>query len=249
MDFIRRIFGGQEGPSEGQIKRALKQVMQIHGDPSARVGGMERLAGWNTPAAARALLRRFTVQVPQASMDQQEKQYTVNLLAQMGRTAVKPILDYLRAEPEVTYPTRALREILPREEFIAALRGVLEQLAGTYTRWPEAKTVLIQHLPDEAFADMRDIVLRMLQDDDDDVCIAAASYLARSVDENVREQLLQLFLDAEQRPRVRGSILDLFCEREWPVKGFRKKVEEALFDPYYVTSKGTVKRRTTHFGV
>jgi HEAT repeat protein len=244
MDFIKRIFGGKEGPSEGQIKRALKHVIQSHGDPSVRVGAMERLGGWRTPEAARALLRRFTIQVPQASMDQEEKQYTVRLLAGMGRCAVEPILDYLRTEPEVTYPTHALREILPREGFLNALKGVLDELAGTYTRWPEAKTVLIEHLPDEAFPQMRETVLRFLHDDDDDVCIAAAHYLARNGDDEVRERLLQVFLDAESRPRVRGSILDFFCEREWPVKGYRKKMEEAIFDPYYLTGKGTVKRRS-----
>lgn len=244
MDLLKKIFGGGEGPGEWRIKRALKHVIQAHGDPSVRVGAMERLAGWGTPEAARALLRRFTIQVPQASMDQQEKQYAVRLLVGMGRCAVEPILDYLRTEPEVTYPIQALRELLPAEEYVRALQGVLDELAGTYTRWPEAKTVMIQNLPDEAFPQVRATVGRFLQDDDDDVCIAAAHYLAHNGGEEERERLLEVFLAADARPRVRGSILDFFCEREWPVKGYRKKVEEAIFEPYYLTAKGTVKRRT-----
>lgn len=243
MDILRKIFGGGDGPSEGQIKRALKQVIQIHGDPATRLGGMERLSSWGTPESARALLRRFTVQALQATMDQEEKQYTVRLLVQMGEPAVEPILDYVRTEPEVTYPVQALRQLLSPEEYVKALQGVLDQLAGTYTRWPEAKTVLLQSLPDDAFPRVRGSVLRCLRDDDDDVCIAAAHYLARNGDEEAREQLIEVFLDAEARPRVRGSILDFFCEREWPVKGYRKKVEEAISDPYYLTAKGTVKRR------
>ncbi|MBM3792293.1 MAG: hypothetical protein FJW35_18355, partial [Acidobacteria bacterium] len=231
---LSRIFGGADGPTDRQIRRATRQVMQIHGDPSVRVAAMEKLAGWSTPEAARALLRRFRVQVPQATMDQEEKQYTVRLLVQIGGAAVKPILDYLRTEPEVTYPVRALRELLPREEYVAELHKVLERLGGGFSRWPEAKTVLIEHLPDDAHGQVREILLRFLRDADDDVCIAAANYLARNGDEPVREQLLEVFLDAEARPRVRGSILDFFCEREWPVKGYRKKVEEALFEPYYL---------------
>jgi hypothetical protein len=54
---------------------------------------------------------------------------------------------------------------------------------------------------------------------------------------------LHLFLNAEARPRVRGRILGHFCERDWPVKGYRKKVEEVITEPYYLTSKGTVRRR------
>ncbi len=119
----------------------------------------------------------------------------------------------------------------------------MEELGSGYTRWPEAKTVLINHIPDDAFPLMRDTVLRFLNDDDDDVCIATAEYLARNGEEESREKLIATFLEAEGRPRVRGRILDLFCEREWPVKGYRKRVEEAIAEPFYLTGKGTVKRR------
>jgi HEAT repeat protein len=244
MGMFRKLFSGDGGPSSGQIKRALKQVTQIHGDPSTRVSAMERLAGWKTPAAAAALLRRFTVQVPQASMDHEEKQYTVRLLVDMGRAAVDPILSYLETESEVTWPVRALRELLPPEEYLAALRSILERLSAGYARWPEAKVVLIAHLPEDAFPQIRESVLQMLKDDDDDVCIAAVDYLVRSGDDAVREQLILTLLEAEARPRVRGRILDHFCEREWQVKGYRKRVEEIIEEPYYLTSKGTVKRRS-----
>ncbi|NWG12308.1 MAG: HEAT repeat domain-containing protein [Acidobacteria bacterium] len=244
MNLLKRLFSAGEGPSAGQIKRALKQVTQIHGDPATRVGAMERLAGWKTPEAAAALLRRFTVLVPQASMDHEEKQYTVRLLVEIGWPAVEPILSYLETEAEVTWPVRALREILPRDEFVAALRKVLECLSSAYSRWPEAKAVMIAHLPEDAWEEVGETVRKMLHDDDDDVCIAAADYLVRSGGDEVREHLIQVMLEAAARPRVRGRILDHFCEKEWQVKGYRKRVEEIIEEPYYLTAKGTVKRRS-----
>ncbi len=244
MEFFRRLFSDESGPSERQIQRALKQVIQMHGEAATRVGAMERLASWRTPEAATALLRRFTVQTPQASMDLEEKQYAVKLLVGMGRVAVEPILDYLNVEPDVTYPVRALREILPSDEFHKCLTDILSNLSTGYTQWPEAKAVFIAHLSDEAFPQVAETVFRSLEDEDDDVCIAAIDYLARNGDETIREKLIQLFLDAESRPRVRGRILDHFCEKEWPVKGFRKKMEEAIALPFYLTSKGTVKRKS-----
>ena len=244
MGFLGKIFSDQSGPSERQIRRALKQVIQIHGEAGTRVAAMERLASWRVPEAAIALLRRFTVQTPQASMDLEEKQYTVRLLVEMGRAAVEPIMQFVRTEPDVTWPIRALREILPPEEFLASLTSLLDSLSTGYTRWPEAKTVLLEHLADEAFPQTHENVLRFLEDEDDDVCIAAIDYLARNGDEEIRDKLLQTFLSSEARPRVRGRILDHFCEREWPVKGYRKKVEEAIALPFYLTSRGTVKRRS-----
>jgi hypothetical protein len=243
MGFFKKLFSSESGPSEGQIKRGIKQITQMHGEASTRVCAMERVASWRTEDAASALLRRFTVQTPQASMDLEEKQYAVRLLAGMGQVAVAPILTYLKAEPDVTYPTAALKKILPPDEFHGKLLGILHELSSGYTRWPEAKAVLIGHLSDEAFPQVRETVLSFLKDEDDDVCIAAVDYLARNGDETVREELLEIFFQAESRPRVRGRILDHFCEREWPVKGFRKKMEEAVSLPFYLTSKGTVKRK------
>lgn len=205
---------------------------------------MERLASWHTREAAAALLRRFTIQVPQASMDLEEKQYAVQLLARMGSVAVEPIMDFIRVEPDVTHPLSALRAILSSEEYHTALKSLLEGFSQSYTRWPEAKAVLLEHLEAEAFPIMRETVLGFLGDEDDDVCIAAIDYLAQHGDEIIREKLIELYLSADARPRVRGRILDALCEHEWPVKGYRKKMEEAIAEPFYLTAKGTVKRRT-----
>ena len=244
MEIFRRLFSAQSGPSERQIKRAIKQITQIHGEAGTRVAAMERLASWRTKEAAAALLRRFTVQTPQASMDLEEKQYAVRLLCEMGEVAAEPILNYIRLEPDVTFPVRALKEIFASDEFHKALIDTLISLSEGYARWPEAKAVLIGHLADEAFSQVSETIVGCLEDEDDDVCIAAIDYLARSGDERIRIKLLETFLESEARPRVRGRVLDHFCEREWPVKGFRKKMEEAIELPFYLTSRGTVKRKS-----
>ena len=244
MEFLRKLFSSDSEPSERQIRRALKQVIQIHGEAATRVGAMERLASWRTPEAAAALLRRFTVQTPQASMDLEEKQYAVRLLVEMGKVAVQPIVNYLHAEPDVTFPVRALRDILSSDEFHKCLTDILASLSAGYTRWPEAKAVLIAHLSDAAFSQVSESVLHFLDDEDDDVCIAAIDYLARNGDETIREKLLHVFLESEARPRVRGRVLDHFCEKEWLVKGYRKRMEDSIALPYYLTSRGTVKRRS-----
>ena len=217
----------------------------MHGEASARVAAMERLASWKTPEAAAALLRRFTIQTPQASMDLEEKQYAVRLLAEMGNVASDPILKFIRSESDVTFPVQALGRILAPDEFRKCLTDLLKDFASGYTRWPEVKTVLIGNLPDDAYTEAFDTVVSLLEDEDDDVCIAAIDYLARQEDESIREKLLQVFFASEERPRVRGRILDHFHEKEWPVKGYRKRMEEAIELPFYLTSKGIIKRKTS----
>lgn len=244
MGFFSKLFSSDEAePSESQIRRAIKQVTQTHGEAANRVGAMERLAFWRTPESAAALLRRFTVQTPQATMDLSERQYAVKLLAEMGEIAVNPIINWLKTEPDVTYPLQALKNICSPDKYNAILLDVLEALSSGYTRWPEARVVLITSLEDEIFSQAAETVFNFLEDDNDDVCIAAADYLARNGDEAVRKKFIQIFLAADGRPRVRGRILDHFHEREWSVREYKKEVDAAIFLPFYLTSKGMVKRR------
>jgi len=244
MGFFSKLFSSDEAePSEGQIRRSIKQVTQVHGEAMNRIGAMERLAAWRTPESAAALLRRFTVQTPQASMDLEEKQYAVKLLTEMGEVAVNPIIDWLKTAPDVAHPVQALKNICSPEKYYSALAEALEALSSGYTRWPEAKVVLIAGLEDEAFPQIGETVFRFLDDDNDDVCIAAADYLARNGGEAAREKLVQVYLAAEGRPRVRGSILDHFHERGWGVGKLKKDVEAVISTPFYLTSKGLVKRR------
>jgi len=244
MGFFQKLFAPDDaGPSDGQIRRAVKQVTQLHGEAATRVGAMERLAEWGTPESAAALLRRFTIQTPQASMDLEEKQYAVKLLAGMGEVAVKPILGYLKTEPDVTFPIQALKRILQPDAFYDALLGVLDALASGYTRWPEAKAVMIANLGEGAFPRAGETVFRFLEDDDDDVCLAAVDCLVGNGGDQVREKLIQVCLAADGRPRVRGGILDRFCEKEWDVKGHQKEVNAVIAPPFHLSSKGVVKRR------
>src|SRR2546426_9566603 len=117
MSLLDKIFLKNGGPSERQLRRAVKAATQIHGDAAPRLGALERLGAWGTPEAAAALLRRFTVQVPQGSMDLEEKQYTGQLLARIGRPAVEPIGPLLQTDPAVSWPAQAPPESLSPEGF------------------------------------------------------------------------------------------------------------------------------------
>ncbi|MDR0311441.1 MAG: hypothetical protein LBJ21_07635 [Acidobacteriota bacterium] len=247
MGFFSRLFSSfssdETEPSEGQLRRAIKQVTQTHGEAANRIIAMERLAAWRTPESAAALLRRFTIQTPQASMDLEEKRYAVKLLTAMGEIAVNPIIDWLKTAPDVAHPVQALKNICPPEKYRSALVEVLEAFSSGYTRWPEAKALLIAGLEDEAFPQVGETVFRFLDDDNDDVCIAAADYLARNGGEAAREKFIQICLAADGRPRVRGRIFDHFYERGWGVGKNKKDVEAIISPPFYLTSKGIVKRR------
>ena len=89
---------------------------------------------------------------------------------------------------------------------------------------------------------MEELLAGFLDDSDDDVRIVAIEALGE-VGESVRENLLQAFLDTDDRPRIRIRIAELFADRGWAVKGFRPKIEESLPDGFGLNSKGVIRRR------
>ena len=88
-----------------------------------------------------------------------------------------------------------------------------------------------------------DGVIPCLKSPDDTVRIAAVECLEAHADEKAREPLLDaLVSDDEDSVRVRTRITESLERLAWDVKGFRKKVEAVLPEPYRVSSKGKVIR-------
>ena len=49
--------------------------------------------------------------------------------------------------------------------------------------------------------------------------------------------------EAGDRPRIRIKIAETFADHDWPVKGFRPKIEQTLPEGFHLTAKGLVRRR------
>jgi HEAT repeat protein len=126
---------------------------------------------------------------------------------------------------------------------VPKLVEILEKVAAAseFTP-PEHKSDLIRAMRGHVTHEIAHVLRRFLSDDDDDVRIAAIEAISE-VGEEVREPLLEAFLEAGDRPRIRIKIAETFADREWPVKGYRPKIEETLPDGFHLTAKGLVRRR------
>ena len=167
----------------------------------------------------------------------------VRMLVEKGRDAVDPIFRFLSSYHNVEWPVQALSEILPREELVPKLVQILEKVAAAseFTP-PEHKSDLIRAMRGHVTPEIAAVLRQFLSDDDDDVRIAAIEAISE-VGEEVREPLLEAFLKADDRPRIRIKIAEVFAEREWAVKGYRPKIESTLPEGFHLTAKGLVRRK------
>ena len=239
FDFLKR----NQPPSLKQIDKVVKRLTEPQGEDAPRIEAAEKLADWGTPDALYGLLKRFTISSKNITQDIEEKRMVVRMLVERDREAVDPILRFVSNHHQVEWPIQALSEILPQGELVPKLVGVLEKVAAASAFTPpEHKSDLIRAMRGHVTPEIAAVLRQFLSDDDDDVRIAAIEALAE-VGEDMREALLEAFLEAEDRPRIRIKIAEVFTEHDWPVKGYRPKVELALPQGFHVTAKGLIRRR------
>ena len=90
-------------------------------------------------------------------------------------------------------------------------------------------------------SDLVEVVKLFLKDESDDVRLVTLDYLFEGEDENLREAILDCYLDSEDRPRVRNKILECLVSKTWSVRGYRPKIEKTLPDGYALSRDGKVK--------
>ena len=239
FDFLKR----NQPPSVKQIEKVVKRLTEPQGEDAPRIEAAEKLADWGTPDALYGLLKRFTISSKVITQDIEEKRMVVRMLVERDREAVDPILRFVSNYHQVEWPIQALSEILPQSELVPKLVAVLEKVAAASAFTPpEHKSDLIRAMRGHITPEIAAVLRQFLSDDDDDVRIAAIEAFAE-VGEEMRESLLEAFLEAEDRPRIRIKIAESFAEHDWPVKGYRPKVELALPQGFHVTAKGLIRRR------
>ena len=238
FDFLKR-----NQPSPKQIDKLVKRLTEPGGEDGPRIKAAEKLSEWGTAEALYALLKRFTISSKVITGDIEEKRMVVRMLVEKGKKAVDPILRFLGDHHQVEWPVQALSEILPREELVPKLVDILEKVAASseFTP-PEHKSDLIRAMRGHVSPEIATVLRRFLSDDDDDVRIAAIEAISE-VGEEVREPLLEAYIEADDRPRIRIKIAEMFADHEWPVRGYRPKIEETLPEGFHLTSKGVVRRR------
>src|SRR5262249_52082392 len=193
FDFLKR----NQPPSARQIEKVVKRLTEPQGEDAPRIEAAEKLAEWGTPDALYGLLKRFTISSKVITQDIEEKHMVVRMLAEKGREAVEPILRFLRTHQQVEWPIQALSEILPREELVPKLVEALEKVASASAFTPpEHKADLIRAMRGHITPEIAAVLKQFLSDDDDDVRIAAVEALAE-VGEDMREPLIEAYLEAE----------------------------------------------------
>jgi len=234
------IFASK-GP--GAIKKHAARAANRRAQNPDRWESIQALAEMRTPEAVTALLARFTIRVDPSIVDQEEKDAAFQGVVGAGDVAVEPVKRFMRDSETISWPLKALEQLLPDEEVVAALLEALEDMDTEYERDPQKKIQLVAYLEDRADSRIVEAVRRFLDDQNETVRFhAIGAIYVQAEAETAREELLATLL-REESVRCRARILDGFVENEWAVPDDqRQHVRSQLPDGYAIDGGGVPRK-------
>jgi HEAT repeat protein len=231
--------------SEGRVRFKIewntKKLLQRYAQPDVRREAAEKLRRIGSPEAILSLARRFSVTTENLGVDQDEKQYVRDILVEFGEGAIDPLERYLRSYDQVAWAIECLKVLEPSSRLAEFLLAILHQGDPVQIRATKATQVL-HALETLQAPGIVEGVIPCLASADDTVRVAAVDCLEAQADDRARDAMLEALVNEEDSLRVRDRIAEAFEKLGWDVRGFRKKVEEALPPPYRVSSRGRVVR-------
>jgi len=225
---ILDLFVSREKREAKRIKELTRRSQEKYGDPAVRQRALEGLRDIGTPEALAALLQRFTVRTEPGITDEEEKEYTLEMLQSFGERAVQPVIDFLeQSESGISWGVRCLKALVDEPTLVASICGILDKLGAQYTRDPEKKVTLLKLLADYEDPRIASTAAQFLEDPSDDVRMAALSTLVsqRAVDR--AEAIVECLLSAEA-PRVRAACAEALADLGAPIGGRADQVKAAL---------------------
>jgi HEAT repeat protein len=233
-----------EGRLKFRIQWNTKKLLQRYAQSDARMEAADKLKSIGTPEAIYALARRFSVNSENLGIDNDEKRQVGEVLVDFGEKAVEPLRRYIRNHDGVTWAIDCLKKLEPEEQLVPFLVQQLQRGDPVHIRGEKATQILhaLETLHDPRVVEG---VIPCLESPDDTVRFAAVDCLEAHADERARDALLEaLVSELEDSMRVRTRLAEALERLGWDVKGFRKKVEEALPQPYRLNSKGRIYKLT-----
>jgi hypothetical protein len=217
----------KEGRARSALERYVKRVNDKYIAAAERYPAMTKLREIGTDEALYGLMRRFgfvsegKVMMGELS-DEQEKQWVVDTLSDLGERAFGPVRRYILEGETVSYPLRVLERIAPAEKVLALIDELCAREEPGYTRHPQKKVQFIGWLSEwkgPARSEIAKRIVPYVQDFDETVRFTAIDALAHQPDEaTARAPLLDALIRPEEESRrIRVRIAEVLAETGWRV--------------------------------
>lgn len=237
------IFKGNNSSPKGDEKELVRLQKMVSNKLSQNVDredALVRLGEMATPAAAKVLLSRFNWTLNPSIKDQEEKEMAVHGIAAAGQGALPAIRNYCIRAETLSWPLKALRQIVGEERYEEELLSLIDEFDTDYMRDPAPKVQLMQALGEFPSDDVRVAVQPFLLDLSEEVRFAAVAAVLGCKSPESAETLVMALVE-EESLRVKNRILTGMVEQGMTVpRELCEKARAALPQGFTVSESGAV---------
>ncbi len=230
--FLRSGTASNSKPERelAKLERMISSKLSQDLDRSAAIEALGRLASADAVAI---LLKRFNWYLDPSIIDQEEKEATLRGIVGAGEEAVEPIRDYCRRAESLTWPLKALEQIVERERFGDELLLLLDQFDTEYLRNAEPKVQLLMTLEAHPNESVRVAVEPFLEDASEPVRFAAVGTVFACESSSAVDALVAA-IEQEESLRIRNRISAALVARAWTIPQELQTVCSGALPPGFV---------------
>lgn len=180
--------------------------------------------------AIRILLVRFDHSAQNTTIDQEEKNYVVDLLVSLGERVAEPIAKHIRTSTKPVYwSIRVLEELWSKDKVGEFLADVLQETDNGYWREPAKKIGLIQIAEGYTNERLGETLVPFLDDHTEEIRFKTIDCMLRNDYPAATAALVERMASGdEESNRVKARLAEGLSQKAWDLGEHKSAVEENL---------------------
>lgn len=242
MGFLDSIKVFLKPTPEQKADRLLGRITNMYSQTQDRQYYLCQLRDLGGELAARRLIRRFTCTCENGTVDADEKELCMKLLVSLGQDSVEALKLHLsHNDKDFNWPYRTLAQLISREELVAFMVQILEEIGPEYVRDPERKEQIMLISKGYEEESLARAILPYLGDDNETIRFVAADASIEHGNPFDIEALSER-LAIEDSQRVLRHIAEAFKAKGWEIKPCdREKITARLPHGFSLTAQNSIK--------
>lgn len=236
------FFSGGNNP-EKSIEKHRKRLTDKYRQTQERYAAMDDLAAIGSPASISALLGRFTIRVDGPTVDEEEKTFCYQVVANAGHVAIEPLKKFILSNNAVYFPLRALRDIAGDEVAVSTLLQAMDDCDPGYHDGLERLREIVSNLRDFQHERVREALSGLLESRSDEIRFYALDGLATYPSDDIASLFAARLLDEEETQRVKGLACELAVDKELRFKKWATELAPKLGPSYRFDSDFRIQRK------
>ena len=238
IDTLRRFF---KPTPEEKAEKLRKRIVNMYGHVDDRRYALAQLHDLGPELAPSRLIERFTCKCENGTVDAEEKEYTKDLIVDLGKASVAPLKDFLRTnDKDFSWPYKTLSELVSHDELVEFMVELLNTIGPDYVRFPERKEQMMLVLKSFNEESIKLAILPYLADDDETIRFVAADTVIAHEHPKGIEALTKRMVE-ESSQRVLTLIATAFRDKGWTIdESMRESVGEHLPAEFRINPKGMI---------